>query len=217
MFMKKILRCALICACAVICVVGNSSAQQSGEEVSKQSSEIAGERLLRAMESELLALGCYEVKFGIETDGYSAAGRYVVAGKDFYLSAEGVEVYVTGGVKYEVNVAKREITIDGIESLGSDIVSNPTRGFTTLLKDYRAEETLVDGCRAVRLVPREAALSSESIVVVADTAARMPSKIVYASSEGAITVRLKSVGAWRDPLPRFEREKYPDYELIDFR
>ena len=102
-----------------------------------------------------------------------------------------------------MNAAKREITIDGIESLGSDIVSNPTRGFTTLLKDYRAEETLVDGCRAVRLVPREAALSSESIVVVADIAARMPSKIVYASSEGAITVRLKSVGAWRDPLPRF--------------
>lgn len=199
----------LVAFCTFACVVLPLRAQSSDKE--------AAEKLLCGMESAMAALGCYEVQFDVIAEGYSVVGRYVVNGTDFYLAADDVELFVADGVKYEVNATKREIMVDGVESLGSDIVSNPTRGFTALLKDYVAESAEYEGRRAVRLIPRDGSGSSERILIVADVEGRMPALIRYISSEGAIDVRLKSVSKWSEPLPRFVREKYADYELVDFR
>ena len=198
-----------IILCAMLCIEGVSRAQSQTAG--------AGEEFLRQMESAMSALGNYEVRFGVASEGYSASGRYVVCGKDFYLSTEDVELYVADGVKYEVNSTKREITVDGIESLGSDIVSNPTRGLTSLLKDFTAELVTHDARRAVRLTPRGESGASERILVVENPATRMPSEIRYISGDGSVAVLLKSVAAWREPLPRFDRAKYADYELVELR
>lgn len=198
-----------IILCVMLCVVGVSRAQAQTAG--------AGEQLLHQMESAMSALGNYEVRFSVVSEGYSASGRYVVCGKDFYLSTEDVELYVADGVKYEVNGSKREITVDGIESLGSDIVSNPTRSLTTLLNDFSAEQVAHDGGRAVRLTPRGEGVASERILIVESAATRMPSEIRYISGDGSVAVLLKSIASWREPLPRFDRAKYADYELVELR
>ena len=67
--------------------------------------------LLDTFEQTLTAMGRYCVEFTVTMDQYSTSGRYVVSGNDFYATVEGVEYYVAGGVKHEVNSQTKERSV----------------------------------------------------------------------------------------------------------
>ena len=173
--------------------------------------------LLSGFDAALKALGCYRVKFEVKTDGYAAAGEYVVSGNDFYVASDGVEVYVESGVKYQVNGASHEIVIDSATSLGSDIISNPARGFSSLTESLSATEIVENGRRAVRLTPKEGAMISETITIEADKSGELPARIIYTADGGSIIIEVKSVERCPAGMPRFDVAKYAGYECVDMR
>lgn len=175
---------------------------------------LSAQSLLDTFEKNLAQLGVYQAKFTVEIDGYKMAGSYIVDGEDFYAVMEGVEIFVYQKVKHEVNSSTREITIDSAANLGSDILSNPAKGFEVLKEQYSIEQTNIDGSSAVKLTPKS---GNEAIVVVADSAGTLPRKIVYSDSGAELTITFTSIEATNQPLPRFEAAKYVQYEVIDMR
>lgn len=175
----------------------------------------SAESLLDTFEQSLAQMGQYSVKFTVTMDQYSSSGSYIVSGSDFYAAVDGVEYYVAGGVKHEVNSSTKEVTIDSAESLGSDIISNPAKGFAALARDFDAAPTTVEGCKAVRLTPKQG--GAESIVVVADSSGKLPQRIVYYYDTAAMVVTLQQVSKYSGKLPAFDPSKYADFELVDMR
>ena len=173
--------------------------------------------LLRTFDAKLKELGCYRVKFEVKAEGYTATGEYVVSGSDFYVVTDGVEVYVENGVKYQVNRESREIVIDSADSLGSDIISNPAQGFSSLSENFQVTEAVESGRRSVCLASKQGAAVSEAITIVADKRGELPARIVYAGDGGSIIIEVKSVERSSVGLPRFDIGKYAGYESVDMR
>ena len=176
-----------------------------------------GGSLLGAFDAKLKELGCYRVKFEVKAEGYTAMGEYVVSGSDFYVASDGVEVYVENGVKYQVNRESREIVIDSAATLGSDIISNPAQGFSSLSENFQVTEAVEGGRRSVSLASKQGAAVSEAITIVADERGELPARIVYAGDGGSIIIEVKSVERSSAGLPRFDIGEYAGYESVDMR
>lgn len=178
---------------------------------------VAEERanLLQQFQQNLAALGRYRVEFLVAVEGYKASGEYVVEGRDFYMTSDSVALYVAGGVKHEVNMRKREVTVDTATNLGNDLISNPADAFAALARDFDVEE--------VGTAPRKVELRERSrntgdrITVEADASGRFPKRILYHSGGSTLAIELLSVGSSAEPLPRYDRASYAGYEVIDFR
>lgn len=175
----------------------------------------SAESLLDSFEKSLTALGAYKVCFTVNLDNsYTLAGEYVVEGANFYVRLGNTELYVTDGVKYDVATDRREVVVDSAQSLGSDILSNPASAFARLKEQYNVSQSVVDGRATARLESKDGA---ESAVVVADSSGKLPESIVYSQSESFVKITFTSIAASRESVPRFDRSKYAQYELVDMR
>ena len=175
----------------------------------------SAESLLEKFERSLAALGSYRVDFTVTLGDATTEGSYAVSGNDFYITLYGAEYYVADGVKYEVNSSRREVIVDSAESLGSDLLSNPAQGFSILACDYEQTNITIDARAAVKLTARNG--DSGRIVAVADKSGNLPQMIVYAYDDTRMTIVLDSISTLADGIPRFDRTKYADFELIDMR
>lgn len=178
--------------------------------------------LLKTFETSLKEMGCYCVEFVVSFEEYSSSGRYVVDGDNFYVQNEDIEVYAYDGVKYEINRSRKEVTIDSVASLGSDIISNPSRGFTALAEGYDVVTTEVEGRKTLLLTPKQGATTqsavspTERVAVVADASGRLPAVVRYEVGTDAIEVRITSITK-AEILPRFRAEQYGGFEVVDLR
>lgn len=176
-----------------------------------------GSLWLNAFDAKLKELGCYRVKFEIKAEGYTATGEYVVSGNDFYVVSDAVEVYVANGVKHQVNRESREIVIDTADSLGSDIISNPAQGFSSLTDNFQVAEVVENGRHSVCLTSKSGAAVSETITIDVDKRGELPARIIYAGDGGSIIIEVKSVERYSAGLPQFDVTKYAGYESVDMR
>lgn len=177
----------------------------------------ASVRILKNIERNLAALGTYRAEFEMTAGEYTVRGEYCVAGDDFYMKADGTEVYAADGVRREVNTPKREIVVDGIDTAARDIVSNPARGFSLLLEDFDSATVEQGGRTCVVLSPKPSSPMRETIVVITDGRGEYPSEIVYGSEAGNVVVKLLSVARMSGDIPRFDASRYDGYETVDFR
>ena len=178
-------------------------------------STASAQSLLDSFSQRLAAMGCYKAKFAIVVDGQTVGGEYIVDGSNFYVAAEGVELYVADGVKYEVNSAKREVVVDSAASLGSDLLSNPAHCFDNLKSQFSAADSVEAGVKMVKLTPKEG--GGESINIYADSRGELPGRIVYNFDNGSITILFASIAPYSAALPVFEQTRYAEYEVIDMR
>lgn len=175
----------------------------------------SAESLLDTFEKSLTALGAYKVCFTVNLDNsYTLAGEYVVEGANFYVRLGNTELYVTDGVKYDVANDRREVVVDSAQSLGGDILSNPASAFARLKEQYNVSQSVVDGRATARLESKDGA---QSAVVVADSSGKLPESIVYSQSESFVKITFTSIAASSESVPRFDRSKYAQYELVDMR
>ncbi len=177
----------------------------------------ASVRILKNIERNLAALGTYRAEFEMTAGEYTVRGEYCVSGDDFYMKADGTEVYASDGVRREVNAPKREIVVDGIDTAARDIVSNPARGFSLLLEDFDSATVEQGGRTCVVLSPKSSSSMRETIVVIVDGRGEYPSEIVYGSEAGSVAVKLLSVARMSGDIPRFDAARYDGYETVDFR
>ena len=175
----------------------------------------SAESLLGCFERSLAALGDYRVAFTVTMGDMVTEGNYAVSGNDFYITLYGAEYYVADGVKYEINSERKEIVVDTAQSLGGDLLSNPAQAFSILARDFEQNEVTIDSRRAVRLSERNG--GAGDILVVADKNGTLPQMIVYIYGEERMTIVLDSIESLAAGIPRFDRSKYADLEVIDMR
>ncbi|MBR2962348.1 MAG: hypothetical protein IKC42_04925 [Alistipes sp.] len=181
------------------------------------SAVVAEERanLLQQFQQNLAELGRYRVEFRVAVEGYNASGEYIVDGRDFYMTSDSVALYVAGGVKHEVNMRKREVTVDTAANLGSDLISNPVDAFALLARDFDVEE--VAGNRKIVELKERGRDSGDRITVEADSDGRLPKRILYRSGGSTLSIELVSATTYAKSLPRYDGALYAGYEVVDFR
>lgn len=176
---------------------------------------LSAQPLLESVQKNLAALGRYSVTFEATMEGYATKGEYVVDGNNFYVSLEGVELYVADGVKYEVNVAGKEVVVDSVQSLGSDLLSNPAHFFANLAEQYNSTAYQQQGLPYIKLTPKQG--GGEQITIAVDRLTKLPKTISYAMGEQSLVISLLNIVTAKEPLPQFDSDKYVGYEIVDMR
>jgi len=154
-------------------------------------------------------------------------GSYVVSGEKYYIDLDMREVYCDGKTKYEVDRENREVTIDKVNPADRSFLANPTQAFDFLdgTFTHRFEEKQSYGGKscdmiALTAVDKSSGLSDARLYVDCHTG--LPASVIYAvgGSSSEIEVTVKKITPLSSVAPKrfiFDRSRYGDFELIDFR
>lgn len=177
------------------------------------------EEILGGMAAGFRAMKGYDVDFEIVAGDYRAEGSYAVRGEGYALTLGDAEVYCDGKVRYEVDRARREVTIVGVDTTSRNLLSNPVRAFDLLGDDYRPELLSETGGKAVvRLTPAagDDAMAG-AITVTVDTATMCPERLDYDYDGEQVRVTVRRVESSTSPLDTCDTSRFEGYEWIDFR
>ena len=197
---------------AVALLVGVALFGQSGPEV------------LRSVSEKMAAMENYRIEFELEMEAAEnpSKGYCVVAGERYVIAIDELVQGCDGQVQWMVNGAVGEVTLDSPKPRSRSLFDNPTRAF-----DF-AEELfeVVDfddsdkGLWKLVLRPAEGVLDGiEYVVLNVNRATSLPVKLGYDMGGLGLYINLGSVTTTKVTGEefRFVPERYPDYEIIDFR
>lgn len=173
---------------------------------------------LRRLREAVAARSGYAVRFDVETsDGFAGSGRYAVEGESYYLEMGRARVFCDGEVRCEVDDDLREVTLDRVAGEAGNLLDDPVHAFDFLDTRYAAELLSADDGQVVlRLVPRDRG-AVDSILLDIDAQRWLPRRVVYEADGLRVTVAIRSFEESKEPLLRFDRAHFADYEVIDFR
>ena len=172
-----------------------------------------GEKRLERISRHYSALGNYSLSFVLRAGGGEQSGVLVVEGNDSYMKIADTEVFIVDSLRYEVRKASKEIIVDRADAYEKELL-NPLNGFSNVKNDYNIEEVEADGRVAVRLMPKR---SGETLYIVTAPDGESIAKVKYGSGDNTAEVDVTTIRNRREPLPRFSKESYRGFELIDFR
>ena len=172
-----------------------------------------GEKRLERISRYYSSLGSYSISFVLRAGGGKQRGELQVSGNNSYLKIADTEVFVEDSLRYEVRTSTKEIVVDRADAYEKELL-NPLNGFSGVSKDYNIEECEVEGRMAVRLTPKQ---TGETVYVVTNVNGETLSKVKYGSGDGSAEVEIVSTKKESKKLPRFSKESYKGFELIDFR
>ena len=172
-----------------------------------------GEKRLERISRYYSSLGSYSISFVLRVGGGEQRGELQVSGNNSYLKIADTEVFVEDSLRYEVRTSTKEIVVDRADAYEKELL-NPLNGFSGVSKDYNIEECEVEGRMAVRLTPKQ---TGETVYVVTNVNGETLSKVKYGSGDGSAEVEIVSTKKESKKLPRFSKESYKGFELIDFR
>ena len=172
-----------------------------------------GENRLNRIANYYSSLGSYAVNFTLRVDGGEQRGELMVSGDNSYMKVADTEVYVVGGLRYEVRASSKEIIVDKAELYEKELL-NPTNGFASLKKNYNVEECEVDGAVAVRRTPKQ---SGETIYIITGNGGESIAKVRYISGDNRAEMTVVRCQKSTTAIPSFSKDRYKGFELIDFR
>ena len=172
-----------------------------------------GEKRLERISRHYSALGNYSLSFVLRAGGGEQKGRLMVEGNNSYIKVADTEVYVVDSLRYEVRGSSKEIIVDRADAYEKELL-NPLSGFSGVKNDYNIEECEVDGCVAVRLTPKR---TGETIYIVTAPDGESIAKVKYGVGENSAEVEVNRQQGVPSPMPKFSKEQYKGFELIDFR
>jgi outer membrane lipoprotein-sorting protein len=163
-------------------------------------------------------LGRYEATFKLQVGDYVAEGRYMVEGNAYHIIVgSAAEVYCDGKVRYEVDKEREEVNIDVVDASSRNILDNPTRCFDFVGSDYRATVVAQDEKQiTLKLVSTDEKVEGEIFLTV-DAATYTPKEIEYCLYDERFNVKILSLAKSKSFLSKFDRSRYRNYEIIDFR
>ena len=91
---------------------------------------------------------------------------------------------------------------------------NSLNGFSAIAADYTIEECEVEGRMAVRLTPKK---SGDAVYIVTTSSGESVAKLLYGAGENKVEIIVEKSQPATQKLPRFSKEEYKGFELIDFR
>ena len=172
-----------------------------------------GEKRLERISRHYSALGNYSLSFVLRAGEGVQQGELMVEGNNSYIKIADTEVFVVDSLRYEVRGASKEIIVDRADAYEKELL-NPLSGFSDVKNDYNIEECEVDGRTAVRLTPKR---TGETIYIVTAPDGESISKVKYGVGENSAEVEVNRLQGVPSPMPKFSKEQYKGFELIDFR
>lgn len=172
-----------------------------------------GEMRLERISRHYSSLGNYGLSFVLRAGGGEQKGEIAVDGNNSYMSIADTEVFVVDSIRYEVRNSAKEIVVDKADAYERELL-NPLNGFSGVKQDYNIEECEVDGRVAVRLTPKQ---SGETIYIITAFDGEGISRIRYGAGDSAAELEVINSRRVAKPLPKFDKERYKGFELIDFR
>ena len=172
-----------------------------------------GEKRLERISRHYSALGNYSLSFVLRAGGGEQKGRLMVEGNNSYIKIADTEVFVVDSLRYEVRGSSKEIIVDRADAYEKELL-NPLSGFSGVKNDYNIEECEVDGRMAVRLTPKR---TGETIYIVTAPDGESIAKVKYGVGENSAEVEVNRQQGVPSPMPKFSKEQYKGFELIDFR
>ena len=163
------------------------------------------------------ALGAYDAQFKVSAGEYQATGSYAVAGDAYYIKLDAAEVHSDGRVRYEVDHNREEINVDNVDLASRNVLDNPTRCFDFVGSEYESDMVSSNGSQqTIHLRSTDPAIEGD-IYLTIDAASGRPRKLEYKLYDDVIVVDVISLEKSKTKLEGFDKTKYKDYELIDFR
>lgn len=172
-----------------------------------------GEMRLERISRHYSALGNYSLSFVLRAGDGEQSGVLAVDGNNSYMSIADTEVFVVDSLRYEVRKSTKEIIIDRADAYEKELL-NPLNGFAGVKNDYNIEEVELDGHIAVRLTPKR---TGEIIYIVTSFDGEGISYIKYGAENNSVELKVVATRRASKSLPKFEKEDYKGFELIDFR
>ena len=172
-----------------------------------------GEKRLERISHHYSALGNYSLSFILRAGEGVQQGELMVEGNNSYIKIADTEVFVVDSLRYEIRGASKEIIVDRADAYEKELL-NPLSGFSGVKNDYNIEECEVDGRTAVRLTPKR---TGETIYIVTAPDGESIAKVKYGVGENSAEVEVNSLQGVPSPMPKFSKEQYKGFELIDFR
>ena len=178
----------------------------------------AGE-ILERLAAGFRAMKGYEVTFEVEAGEYRTGGRYAVEGQGYFLMLGDAEVFCDATVRYEVDNARREVTIVGVDTASRNILNNPVKAFDFLDSEYDPELlTETAGRAVVRLTPTAGNSSPAGVITVTvSTATMRPEVLDYDYDGERVQVGILGIAPLAGHVRLFDKNAYAGYEFIDFR
>lgn len=200
--MKRLLLFVVLLACVGPVAAGNRASE-----------------ILERLAAGFRAMKGYEVAFEVEAGESRIGGSYAVEGQGYFLTLGDAEVFCDGSVRYEVDNARREVTIVGVDTTSRNILNNPVRAFDFLGSEYVPELlSEADGRAVVRLTPAAGNNSPAGTVTVTVSTATMRPEVLDYDYEGErVRITIGRVAPLGEPLRTFDRKGCEGYEFIDFR
>ena len=177
-----------------------------------------GEQLVLRRVAEYVAkMGSYDVVFAVKAGDYVASGSYSVSGDAYHIALDKAEVYSDGKTRYEVDLDRREVSIDVVDLQSRNILDNPTRCFDFVGDEYLAEQVKRDANSVtLRLVARDEEQEGEILLTV-DNATGKPLAVSYILYDDRIDVEIKSFVSRKEAVKVFSKNDYKGYDIVDFR
>ncbi len=170
---------------------------------------------LRDMVAAIEAMGRYEVDFLIRADAQELPGKIAVEGEAYVIRMGDAEVFGDASIRYEINHARREVTLMPTETESDNLLSNPAHAFARLTQSTARLEREQEGELVIALTNPDDPLTTIFLTLQATT--NLPCKIRYEMDGAGIDVVVRQLVRIEETLPRYDATQYAGYEVIDFR
>ena len=172
-----------------------------------------GVKRLELISNHYSALGGYSVSFVLRVGGGEQRGVMLVSGKNSYFKVAHTEIFIEDALRYEVNSESKEIVVDRADAYEKDLL-NSFNGVSRLAADFIVVECEIEGRAAVRLTPKS---GGDVVYIVTGADGESVAKLRYGAGENLVEVVVEKSEKYTQPLPRFSKERYKGFEMVDFR
>lgn len=183
--------------------------------------------MLSQLSANIAALGNYRVEFGVDAEGGQTLGCYIVSGNSFKIMTPEFNIIGDGVSRYEINHGLQEVVVDRMDSTDINILVNPVKAFEFVRNGfvpYFRGEIVTGGVNSelIEMLPlaEDSAISGVRLYVGSDSG--LPVRLEY-TLDGLDEKIAVSVTSFRKDInikPSdfvFDKSKYKDYEVVDFR
>jgi hypothetical protein len=146
-------------------------------------------------------------------------GYFMVEGDAYYITLGVMEVYSDGKLRYEINNERKEVVEDRVNLESCDLLSNPTRAFTFVPKEFSSEVvSRADNRVVVRLTPKSEAMGIDSIELTLEESGSkvLPVAICYDYDGDKVSIALAMADTADMELPRWSKSAYRAYDIVSF-
>ena len=146
-------------------------------------------------------------------------GYFMVEGDAYYITLGVMEVYSDGKLRYEINNERKEVVEDRVNLEACDLLSNPTRAFTFVPKEFSSEVvSRADSRVVVRLTPKSEAVGIDYIELTLEESGSkvLPVAICYDYDGDKVSIALAMADAADAKLPCWSKLAYRAYDIVSF-